>query len=370
MNICLDVRTAQEHFPGVGRYAANLARALIPSLAESERLVLLGSGWPPPTVLPDGIGTRVVNTPLSPFSLRQQWTLPRLLRAVGADLYHSPFYLMPFRPGVPAVVTIYDLIPLRHPRYFTPTQRLVFAVTVRLAVRAAQVVIAPSAATAHDLQSFLGLAADRIAVIGVAADPAFRPQDTAAIAAVRTRLKLAERYVLYVGSNKPHKNLVRLVEAWARLQPQALPLVIAGAWDPRYMEARHRAEALGLGDAVHFLGRVPEDALPGLYSGATLFVFPSLWEGFGLPVIEAMACGVPVACSATSGLIEVAGQHAVFFDPLDVDAMAHTIREILGDANQRAMLARRSLERAGQFSWGQTARHTLGVYRRLIAVVH
>ncbi len=367
MNICLDVRTAHEHFPGVGRCTANLARALVPSLAESERLVLLSSGGPPPTILPDGSRTRVVDTPLSPFSLRQQWALPRVLRALGADLYHSPFYLMPSRPGVPGVVTIYDLIPLRYPRYFTLAQRLVFAVTVRLAVRAAQVVIAPSAATARDLQSFLSLPADRIEVIAAAADPVFRPQETAAIAAVRARLKLAERYVLYVGSNKPHKNLVRLVEAWAQLQPQALPLVIAGVWDRRYMEARHRAEALRLGGAVHFLGRVPEDALPALYGGATLFVFPSLWEGFGLPVIEAMACGVPVACSATPGLIEVAAQHAVFFDPLDVGAMADAIREILGDADQRAALARRSLERAREFSWEHTARHTLRVYRRVIA---
>ncbi len=367
MNISLDVRTAQERFPGVGRYAANLARALIPSLAESERLVLLGSGWPTTTILPEGIGARVVDTPLSPFSLRQQWAVPRLLRALGADLYHSPFYLMPFRPGVPAVVTIYDLIPFRYPRYFTLAQRLVFAVTVRLAMRAAQVVIAPSAATARDLQSFLGLPADRIEVIAAAADPAFRPQETAAIAAVRARLKLAERYVLYVGSNKPHKNLVRLVEAWARLQPHALPLVIAGVWDRRYMDARRRAEALRLGSAVHFLGRVPEDALPALYSGATLFVFPSLWEGFGLPVIEAMACGVPVACSATAGLIEVAARHAVFFDPLDVGAIAGTIGEILGDANQRAALAGRGFERAGEFSWEHTARHTLRVYRRVIA---
>jgi glycosyltransferase involved in cell wall biosynthesis len=368
VNICLDVRTAQGHFPGVGRYTANLARALIPSLAEAERLVLLSGGVPPFDIIPaGGSRTRVVNAPLSPFSLRQQWAVPRVLRAVAADLYHSPFYLMPFRPGVPTVVTIYDLIPFRYPRDYTPTQRLIFAITARLAVRAAQVVIAPSTSTAHDLECFLGLPADRIAVTAAAAAPAFRPQGTATIAAVRARLKLPEHYVLYVGSNKRHKNLVRLVEAWARLQPQALSLIIAGVWDPRYMEARRRAAALALGDAIRFLGSVPEDALPALYSGATLFVFPSLCEGFGLPVIEAMACGVPVACSATSSLIEVAGQHAVLFDPLDVDAMADTIREILHDAERRETLGRRSLERAAQFSWDETARHTLGVYRRVIA---
>src|SRR5262249_10965459 len=123
VNICLDFRTVQPHFPGVGRYTANLARALIPVLTEAERLVLLSRGALPPDIIqPDGSRTQVVEASLSPFSLRQQWALPRVLRAVGADLYHSPFYLMPFRPGVPAVVTIYDLIPLRYPSDFTPVQ--------------------------------------------------------------------------------------------------------------------------------------------------------------------------------------------------------------------------------------------------------
>lgn len=370
MNICFDARTVQDHFPGVGRYAANLVRAMVPCLDASEQLTVLthpANSSRRERALPTGPGVRTIDAPLSPFSLRQQWALPRMLRNLAAGLYHSPYYFMPFRPGVPAVVTIYDLIPLRYRRDFTPVQRLIYAVAVRLALRAASVVIALSAATARDLQSFLGLSAERIVVIAAAADPAFRPQGTAAVAAVRARLKLPQGYVLYVGSNKPHKNLVRLVEAWARLQPQALPLVIAGVWDARYTDARRRAEALGVGDTIRFLGSVPEDVLPALYSGAALFVFPSLWEGFGLPVVEAMACGTPVACSATSGLIEVVGEHAELFDPMNTDAMADTIQEILSDASRSEALARLSLERAAQFSWEHAARQTLSVYRRVAA---
>jgi len=370
VNICFDARTVQEHFPGVGRYAANLAQAMVSWLDASEQLTVLTDfrhAARREYALPMGQGVRTIDVPLSAFSLRQQWALPRILRKVAADLYHSPYYLMPFRPGVPAVVTIYDIIPLRHRRDFTPVQRLIYAVAVRLAVRAAGVVITLSTSTARDLHSMLGVSAERIAVIAAAPDPVFRPQTAAAVAAVRARFKLPEGYVLYVGSNKPHKNLTRLVDAWARLQPQMVPLVIAGVWDPRYTDARQRAEALGLGDAVRFLGSVPDHILPALYSGAAVFVFPSLWEGFGLPVVEAMACGTPVACSATSALIEVGGSHAALFDPLNADAMAHTIQEILGDASRREGLARLSLERAAQFSWEHAARQTLAVYRRLVA---
>ncbi|MFQ5611544.1 MAG: glycosyltransferase family 4 protein [Anaerolineae bacterium] len=362
----LDLRSATDHFPGIGRYAVNLARALIPRLDEAEQLLLLRdpgatSRWNVEALA--GEASPVIDVPRSPFSLRQQWLLPRLLRHLEAAVYHSPYHLMPYRPGVPSLVTVHDLIPLRYPHYFTPLRRLVSALAVRLASRAARRLIVDSQATADDLQHFLGLPPERIAVIPLAADPTFRPAGPAAVGALRDRLDLPQQYVLYLGSNKPHKNLARLVEAWQLVQPQPLPLLIAGVWDPRYPQARQRAEALDLGQAVRFLGPVPEDDLPALYSGATLFVFPSEYEGFGLPVLEAMACGAPVVCARTSSLPEVAGQAALFFDPADPQALAGTIRRALADPALRADLAGRGRRQAETFSWARTARQTLQIYR-------
>ncbi len=367
MNFCLDARTAHDHFPGVGRYTVNLARALVPGLDASETLIVLRdpsrpSPWDLSTL--GGARLRLVDMAVSPFSAHQQWAVPRRLRQLNVGLYHSPYYLMPFRPGVDAVVTLHDLIPLCYPGYFTRLQRLIFALTVRLAVRAARTVIVDSASTAADVQRLLRVPAQRVAVIPAAADPIFSPQPADADAAVRGHLHLPPRYVLYVGSNKPHKNLPRLVEAWARLRPQAVPLVIAGLWDARYLQARQRAEALQLGDAVRFAGAVRDDVLPALYRGATLFVFPSEYEGFGLPVLEAMACGAPVACSRAASLREVAGEAAAYFDPLGVESIADAIAGLLGDDSGRAELAQRGLERAAGFSWDETARRTLQVYRR------
>jgi glycosyltransferase involved in cell wall biosynthesis len=247
---------------------------------------------------------------------------------------------------------------------------LIFAVTIRLAIRAASQVIAVSQATARDLQHLLKLPKERIAVIRESADPAFRPQSSRACCTFRTRLGLPEQYALYLGSNKLHKNLVRLVDAWARLQPQPVPLVIAGVWDPRYPEARQRAEALNLGKAVHFLGPVAEKDLPVLYSSAALFVFPSEYEGFGLPVLEAMACGAPVACSNTSSLPEVTGDAALMFDPADVDAIADTLDRLLADAGLRADFRERGLRQATRFTWERTAQETLNLYRKIAQIGH
>ncbi|MGQ9489415.1 MAG: glycosyltransferase family 4 protein [Anaerolineae bacterium] len=435
----LDARTATPHFPGIGRYVANLAANLIPLLAADERLTIL---YDPahPLALPPSEAVRLVPAPVSPFSLRQQWALPQLIRELGgcsgpeaarrppsglaglsgpgeepaeasipangpggqlakasipADglgeepakasipaqhprghgtsaagvIYHSPYYLMPYRPGAATVLTVYDLIPLRHPEHSTARARLLFRWATALALRTARVVIAISDFTRRDFLAEFHLAPEHIAAIPLAADPIFRPQPAEAVAAVRARYNLPAQYALYVGSNKPHKNLVRLLEAW-QMAHGAWPmadsrLVIAGAWDARYPEAKERAEALGLGDQVMFLGPVAEADLPALYAGATLFVFPSLYEGFGLPVLEAMACGTPVICARGSSLPEVAGDAAWLVDPLDVAGLAEALARLWSDPALRAGLQQRGLAQAQRFSWQATAQQTLLCYRAL-----
>ena len=373
----LDARTATDHFPGIGRYVVNLTRGLA-LVAPDLDIALLHDPTAAATrlALP---GLPRIACAASPFSLRQQWVVPGQLHRMQATLYHSPYYLMPYRTGVPTVLTCYDLIPLVCPQYYSLLQRLVSWLAHTLALETADRVLAISQATRADLIHHFHLDSQRVVVTWLAPDPAFRPQPLERVIALRARLHLPEQYALYLGSNKPHKNLVCLVKAW-RISNLSRPartcggqspisdfkLVIAGHWDSRYPEAMRLAEELDLRDQVIFAGPVAEGDLPALYSGAALFVFPSLYEGFGLPVLEAMACGVPVVCSNTSSLPEVAGDAALLADPSDVDALAVTMSQALASEELRQEMRQKGRVQAAKFSWEQTARETLAVYKQVI----
>jgi len=202
----------------------------------------------------------------------------------------------------------------------------------------------------------------------LAADPIFTPQPPDVVTVLRTRYALPDKFLLYLGSNKPHKNLVRLIEAWAAMQAKTpdYTLVIAGAWLPQHPEPRQRAQALGIDDRVCWLGPLPGEDLPALYTAANVFIFPSLYEGFGLPVIEAMACGTPVACANTSSLPEVAGDAAVLFDPTQTGAIVDALQQVLDDASMRADLRLRGFRQTTEYLWQETASKTLDLYRRLL----
>ncbi len=360
----LDARTATPHFPGIGRYVTNLARALIPQLASDEHLIVF---FDPayPLDMPSGDAVHSQAVDVSPFSPRQQWVIPRLLHKHKADVYHSAYYLMPYVTGIPTLLTLYDLIPIHFPEHSTLKARLLFRWTTRLALRVVRHTLTISEATRRDFLACFPLRPERITAIPLAADPAFTPQSPDTVAALRTHYRLPDRFILYLGSNKPHKNLVRLIEVWAVVQAEApnYTLVIAGAWSPQHPEPRQRAQALGIDNRVCWLGPLPDADLPALYTAADVFVFPSLYEGFGLPVLEAMACGTPVACANTSSLPEVAGEAAVLFEPTRTGAIVDALRRLLGDAGLRADLRQRGLAQAAKFSWVRTAQETLALYR-------
>jgi glycosyltransferase involved in cell wall biosynthesis len=364
MNIVIDGRTATPHFPGIGRYVTNLVR----SMAGAETDMSVSLIQDPSAASPDPALTSIPCA-LSPFSLRQQWVVPGLLKKNRAALYHSPYYLMPYHLPVPTVLTCYDVIPLIFfPQYFTSWQKVIYRIANKLAFRAASKVIAISETTRRDAIRFFGIEPDRIRAIPLGVDSRFTASPGPAIEAARNKYGLPDQYVLYVGTNKPHKNLVRLVEAWGIFHRETTSrhaLVIAGYWDKRYPEARQLAERADLSGSVFFAGPVDEADLPALYSGATLFVFPSLYEGFGLPVLEAMACGTPVACGRTDALIEVAGDAASLFDPVDSMAMADCLADLLSDPDKLQRLGEAGIKRAAGFSWERTAAATWEVYHHV-----
>lgn len=388
MNIGIDARYIQDHFPGIGRYTFNLTRALA-EVAPQQHFVVFHNPALPNTrfdlaVLAAYPNLKLISLSIPTFSLAEQVHLSRVVRTSHAhhpsntenlqspiSLFHSPYFIKPyFGLPCPSVVTIYDVISARYPEYLPSGRaRLVFEITTRLALATSAHVFTLSEASRRDLITLYHVPPAKITVTPLAADDRFQPQPAEAVAAIRHKYGLSQDYVLYLGINKPHKNLKRLLAAWRLCHREHLtgqvPLVIGGAWDPRYSRLKQTVDEFELGEVVHFLGPVPEEDLPALYTGATLFVFPSLYEGFGLPVLEAMACGTPVACSGTSSLPEVAGDAAFFFDPTDVEAIAVTLTRALAEPDLRIALREQGLARARQFSWQQTAQKTMEAYTRL-----
>lgn len=376
VRIVIDARYVNDHFPGIGRYVYNLLDALGQLAAEHSFVALYNPDLPNTrhamAALARHPNLQVMYIHLRPFSLGEQLALPRMLRRLQAGLFHAPYYLRPYLPlPCRSVTTLYDAIPRLFPAEVSPRARLLFNLFTRRAVRASSQILAISASARADLIAAYRIPSARISVAPLAADPRFAPQTPATIAAVRARHNLPARYLLCVGSNKPHKNLPALVEAFAQLlhtpdqqaELRDLQLVIAGHWDARYPAARQAAERAGLGQRVRFLPGVAEADLPGLYAGAELFVFPSRYEGFGLPPLEAMACGAPVLCSHSSSLPEVVGGAALLAEPT-AGALAAGMARVLGDSRLRGRLSAAGPARAAQFSWRATAEATVAAYER------
>jgi len=291
--------------------------------------------------------------------------LSTLARATGASVVHST-YILPPRVSCARVVTIHDLSFMRHPEMFTRRDRQLLRWGVPLAVHGADQIIVPSAHARDDLLDIFDVSPDRVRVTHEGVSERFRI-DASPAADDRTSGHLPSfPYVLTVGNLQPRKNPQRLLTAWAELVQGGLTadcrLVLAGGSHGRQEDVRSLIAKLRLEDHVLLTGYVADDELPALYAGARAFVFPSLYEGFGLPILEAMASGVPIACSNVTSLPEVAGNAAALFDPLDVDDIAGAIGALICDEELRRRLIGRGLERVTMFSWEKCARETLGVY--------
>ena len=366
--ITLDISAAVHHRAGLGRYAESLTRALRPQIPDELALFYNVERGVEPLPGLDDLPTRTVALGYKPW--RMLVWMGQLARAPfnrlvpEATLFHATEHLlMPLR-GVPTVLTVHDLIFRHLPEHHKRLTRWYLNATMPLYCRRADHIIAVSEATRRDLIRAYEIPSAKITVIPEAADPRFAPQPPARCAAVRAKHHLPERFLLYVGTIEPRKNLTRLLHAWEPLYAagEAPPLVIGGkrGWLADDFFAALAASTAR--EAIILTGYVDDADLPALYAAAEAFVFPSLYEGFGLPPLEAMACGAPVACGNASSLPEVVGDAALTFDPHETAAIRAALRRLSTDAELRADLRARGLARAAEFSWQRAARETLEVY--------
>jgi glycosyltransferase involved in cell wall biosynthesis len=301
--------------------------------------------------------------------LGEQALLPVMAARAGIGLMHSLASTAPAWGRFRRVVTVHDLIYARFPEAHAGIRDKGMRVLVPLAVRRSDRVIADSLSTRQDLLELVGVRPERVDVVPLGLG-AVRREQPPNEREVRAKFGLGERpLLLSVSAKRPHKNLLALIGAFARLEPGERPvLVLPGYPTAHEADLRERARALGVHEDVRFPAWVSAGELEGLWSIAQGFVFPSLYEGFGLPVLEAMARGVPVACADASSLPEVAGDAALLFDPRSETAMTEALRRLLGDEELRARLRDRGVARAAQFTWRRTARLTLASYARTLGL--
>ncbi len=372
--IVLDGLPLAVHSAGVATYTRELSRAMATAAPDSS-FALFQPPWP-----------RAGGSEQSPANLHtiRSWRYPLVMgqpapfvpailpleSAVGpADLFHGTAYCLPRRCRIPMVATVHDLALLRHPELGNSSLRAMVTNAVHAFSRADRL-IAVSRATRDDLVELCGIDRDRIDVVANGCASFFAPlPPEQARETIQREVKISGRYLLHVGTIEPRKNLPRLIKAYARLRreskvPHKLVLAGANGWEPLRLDRLAANE--GVADRVLFPGRVPQDLLRPLYAGADVFVYPSLYEGFGLPVLEAMACGTPVVTSNVSALPEVAGGAAVLVDPGSVTDIAAAIQGCLQDRDHAQKVARKGLARAAEFSWSATARATLATYRRVL----
>jgi glycosyltransferase involved in cell wall biosynthesis len=376
VRITIDYTPAVHQRAGIGRYTRGLVEALA-RLDSPHHFTLMVLGRTGAHYVPVGLPR---NFKLRWLPLSDRWAtvlwyrlnlpLPVDWLAGPTDLYHGPSFTLP-PSRCPSLLTVHDLSFLRYPQGAHPALLAWLTGAVSRSLRRARHVLADSHNTRADLLQLMHVPAPRITVIGAGVDSRFQPvRDSAALVQLRARYSLPERFILGMSTLEPRKNFTGLIAAFNQLAGRALPgaplhLVIAGGKGWLYEPILAAADASPLRERVHFAGFVADADLPGLYSLAELFVFPSHYEGFGIPVLEAMACGTPVVCADNSSLPEVAGDAALLVNATDIDGLAGAMNQVLNEPALRARLVERGFRQAARFSWEDAARRLLEVYDRL-----
>ncbi|MFI5167921.1 MAG: glycosyltransferase family 4 protein [Thermoanaerobaculales bacterium] len=352
---------------GIGSYLQGLLGELVQLDPAGGTVVLVGSENR--HLLPElPESWRLVEVDAPGYSVREQFAVLMAAMRAGVGVLHVPHYVVPLMFPRPMVVTIHDIIHVLFPEFLPHALGFAYArFSIRLAVRRAQRVLAVSRSTADDLKRLFGASEERLRVIPHGVHAEFLvDQEPVADEQARAALGVTGPYLLHVGNHKPHKNVEGLLKAYQLLLHSrhggVPPLLMVGGFSAGG-EVAARARAIGLQERVRCLGYVERRALAALYRGATAFVYPTLYEGFGLPVLEAMACGVPVVAGDTPAIREVALDAVLRVNPRDVVELAGAVRHLLEQPDLRAQLRARGRDRARAFGWRQAAQATLEVYR-------
>ncbi|MGD2207702.1 MAG: glycosyltransferase family 1 protein [Anaerolineae bacterium] len=376
MRIGIDYTAAVRQGGGIGRYTRNLIRALAKldsaeQASENQYALFVAGGWGEG----DGLGPWPQNFGIRPAPLSDRWMtilwqrlrlpLPIQLFTGPLDLFHSPDFVLPPVGRTPAILTVHDLSFLRVPEHFVPGFCEYLTGAVSRAVGRADHILADSESTRRDLVELLAVDPDRVTVIYPGVEPRFRPiEEVPLLEQVRARYRLPERFILGLGTLQPRKNFDGLIRAFARLPAaEDLHLVIAGGKGWMYEETLALPARLGLEGRVHFPGFVDDTDLPALYNVASVFAFPSWYEGFGLPVLEAMACGTPVVAADNSSLPEAVGDAGLMIEAGDAEALADSLVRLMREKHLRERLAAAGIEWAQRFTWEAAARQLASVYR-------
>ena len=367
--IAIDARKVRDF--GIGTYVRNLIRELAEIDHDNTYLIMTGpAGRDAFRKLPDNFHVTIQRSPV--YTVRELFTLSWSLLRLKVDLYHATHYVLPLILPCRTVVTIHDIIHLLYPEYLP--NRLAFFYAERMIRRSLQRgarIISVSRNTKTDLMSYYQVDGRKIEVVYNGIEDIYRQQlPTEELERWMRNLGLERPYLLFVGNPKPHKNLDNVVKAYARavgMHDFPHKLVCVGDRGGLEFKIRQRASQLGITDRILLLGHVAQEALPAIYQGAAAFLYPTLYEGFGLPVVEAMASQVPVITSNTSALKEIAAGYSDLVNPLDLDSMAQAIVRIVSDADHRKSLRKLGSRRADEFRWRKAAEKTLEIYQQAIA---
>jgi glycosyltransferase involved in cell wall biosynthesis len=365
MRIGIDARLVHYRQAGISQYTLRLLDELAQIAPDDEFVVFQSRKHRQEIVDRPNFERHSLWTP--PHHRLEQFLLPLELAVVELDVLHSPDFIPPFRRKCKSVITIHDLNFLLYPHFLTPQSASYYG-QIDQAVRKCDHIIAVSESTKGDIVRLTGAPADKISVVYEAAHPAFRPlEDPAMLNGVKERLGIERDYVLFVSTIEPRKNVPTLLVAFKRLLDSykaPVNLVLAGEKGWLFDEVFSLVDKFDLEGRVQFLGRVSPEDLLGLYNAAEMLVHPAFYEGFGLPPLEAMACGTPVVVSNTSALPEIVSDAALLVDPTDADSMAVAMWRVLSEESLRREMREKGLRRARQFSWKKAALQTLDIYHR------
>jgi glycosyltransferase involved in cell wall biosynthesis len=374
MRIGIDATALPPQPVGAGNYIVQLVRALARLESEDEFVVFSQAGKVSLLGTEDRPEFRITTVPnLSP-AVRLTWEqamLPLVVKNLKIDVFHSLHYTRPLWLPCKSVVTFHDMTFFLFPQLHTGSKRLFFPLAIRASARLAQALIAVSENTRQDAIRLVNIPPEKIFTTPLGVDQSFRPiRDLEGLKIIRGKYDLPERFILYVGLVEPRKNLPVLIRAYRELieVQRDFDLVVVGRFGWMSEGLLAEVDRLGVKERIRFTGYVPQEDLPWVYNLSSLFVYPTRYEGFGLPALEAMACGVPVITTNVSSMPEIVGDAGFLVEPDSEESLKQAMAEVLADPGLSAEMAARGLERAKQFTWERTARETLRVYQHVCEI--